>query len=175
MNSITIRNAEADDFEDIARIYGDEVLHGFATFETEQPSAEVLSERWQSLASKGFPYLVATNDNTVVGYTYAGPYRTRISYRYSIESSIYVAKDVRGQGIGKQLMVALLDRCEQGPWRQMIAIVGDSRNKGSIALHESLGFRVLGTIEAVGFKHNQWVDTVFTQRALGEGSASKPA
>lgn len=170
MSAPVIRKAASADFDAIADIYANEVLHGLATFETIPPKATELAARWQALVTDGYPYLVAQLDEKLVGYAYASAFRTRIAYRNTVETSVYVEKNSRGKGIGKQLMQAIINECEKGHWRQMIAIVGDSKNRASVALHESLGFRVIGTLEAVGFKHNQWVDTVYTQRALGDGT-----
>lgn len=120
----------------------------------------------------GLPYLVAELDTRVVGYCYATTYRSRPAYRNTIEDSVYVADGMQGRGIGMALLAALIARCETGPWRQMVAVIGDSGNAGSIALHERLGFRRMGTLEAVGFKLGRWVDTVLMQRALGAGSST---
>ena len=126
------------------------------------------------VSRQGLPYLVAKLDGQVVGYAYASPYRARSAYRFSIENSVYVGDGMAGSGIGGALLDALLARCEKGPWRQMVAIIGDSGNEGSIALHRSRGFRKVGTLRAVGFKRGRWVDTVLMQRELGAGSATLP-
>jgi len=174
MNNIVIRQSTEQDLEDIARIYAKEVLHGLASFETQPPSPAELGERRQVMVGSGLPYLVATLDSKVVGYAYAGPYRARAAYRFSVENSVYVDAQVRRSGIGKRLLEQLIHECEKGPWRQMIAVIGDSNNKGSIAVHAKVGFHPVGTINAVGYKHNQWVDTVIMQRALGDGEKTKP-
>lgn len=173
-NTPTIRLSTPNDLDAIARIYAHEVLHGLATFETTPPSASELGERRQCLIDAGFPYFVATLDNNVVGFAYAGPYRARAAYQNSIENSVYVDTNARDHGIGKLLLENLVEQCEKGPWRQLIAVIGDANNAGSIALHAKLGFRHVGTIEAVGYKLGQWVDTVIMQRTLGEGATSEP-
>jgi phosphinothricin acetyltransferase len=131
--------------------------------------------RFLSLKSQSFPYIVAERKDRIVGYAYAGPYRTRSAYRFTIENSVYVDRGATGEGIGRALLSQLIGECENGPWRQMIALIGHSGNTASIALHESLGFRLVGTLREVGFKHEQWVDSVIMQRALrasGSGASS---
>jgi phosphinothricin acetyltransferase len=158
----------------VQTIYAHHVLHGLATFEEVPPSADELLSRRASVLKLGLPYLVAELDGRVVGYSYATAYRSRPAYRYTIEDSVYVADGLGGQGIGTALLDALIARCEIGPWRQMLAVVGDSGNEGSIALHRRLGFQPVGTLKAVGFKLGRWVDTVLMQRELGEGRGALP-
>lgn len=122
--------------------------------------------RFRNLKSHSFPYIVAEQAGNICGYSYAGPYRTRSAYRFTVENSVYVDRACSGQGIGRALLSRLIDECEKGRWRQMIAIIGNSGNSASIALHQSLGFRMVGTLREVGFKHDHWVDTVLIQRAL---------
>ncbi len=166
LSTFTLRPAGEADMEGVQRIYGEHVARGLASFEEAPPSVEEMRARFRSLKSQSFPYLVAERDRAILGYSYAGPYRTRSAYRFTIENSVYVARDCAGHGIGRALLTALIAECEKGPWRQMIAIIGNSGNSASIALHKSLGFRMVGTLSEVGFKHDQWVDTVLMQRAL---------
>ncbi|WP_428606626.1 N-acetyltransferase family protein [Sedimenticola sp.] len=170
VSGITVRDAAEADIPVIEQIYAREVLHGLATFEEIPPTVAELRSRWEDVLNLGFPYLVAELDNRVVGYCYATTYRPRPAYRNTIEDSVYVADGMQGRGVGMALLAALISRCETGPWRQMVAVIGDSGNTGSIALHRRLGFRHVGTLEAVGFKLGRWVDTVLMQRALGVGS-----
>lgn len=170
-----LRPADETDMPGVARIYGEHVLHGLASFEESPPSVDDMLARFRALKSRSFPYIVAERQNAIVGYAYAGPYRTRSAYRFTIENSVYVDRETMGEGIGRALLSQLLQECEKGPWRQMIAIIGNSGNKASIALHESQGFRLVGTLREVGFKHEQWVDSVIMQRALrasGFGASS---
>ena len=159
----------------IQAIYAQAVLHELGSFEETPPTAGEMLSRRNGVIALGLPYLAAERGGRVVGYAYATAYHARPGYRYAVENSVYVADGMRGQGVGRALLAALVEACEAGPWRQMIAVIGDSGNKGSIALHESLGFRMVGTLEAVGFKHSQWVDTVLMQRPLREGSDTPPA
>jgi phosphinothricin acetyltransferase len=172
---ITIRDATDADMAAIEIIYAHHVLHGLATFEEVPPSADELLVRRASVLALGLPYLVAEMDGRIVGYSYATTYRQRPAYRYTIEDSVYVADGFGGRGIGTALLRTLIARCETGPWRQMLAVIGNSANAGSIALHRSLGFEMAGTLKSVGFKLGRWVDTVLMQRALGEGSRTAPA
>ena len=161
-----IRTSVVEDLPAITAIYAKEVLHGLASFEVEPPDLNEVGRRREELLSNGYPYLVATVEDKVVGYAYAGPYRSRPAYRYSLENSIYVAREARNCGVGKKLLSELIEVCGRGDWRTMIAVIGDINNTGSIALHRSLGFRHVGTIESVGYKLNQWVDSVIMQKVL---------
>jgi L-amino acid N-acyltransferase YncA len=166
-SSLVLRDAMPADFDAIARIYAHYVLHALATFEETPPDAAELRTRHEAIVAAGLPYLVAELDGAVAGYCYASPYRARSAYRHTIEDSVYIAEGLHGRGIGLALLSALIERCEAGPWRQMIAVIGNSANAGSIALHARLGFDHAGVLRAVGYKHEQWVDTVLMQRPLG--------
>jgi L-amino acid N-acyltransferase YncA len=168
-----IRDAHSADAAQIAAIYAHHVLHGLASFEEVPPPESEIAARMRSVLDQGLPYLVMEAQGRVLGYCYATPYRTRSAYRHTLEDSVYVAAGLAGQGIGRALLQALLARCEAGPWRQMVAVIGDSANHPSIGLHQSLGFRVVGTLDAVGFKFGRWVDSVLMQRALGERQAGQ--
>jgi phosphinothricin acetyltransferase len=161
-----LRAAEEADMAAVTAIYAHHVLTGYASFEEVPPDLIEMTARFRTFTEKGLPYIVAEKDGRVLGYSYAGPYRTRSAYRFTVENSVYVDKDAAGQGIGRALLTELIRLCEAGPWQQMIGIIGDSRNTASIRLHLSLGFRMVGTLEKVGFKHGMWVDTVLTQRGL---------
>ena len=158
----------------VQTIYAHHVRYSLATFETEPPSLQEMLARRLSVLHQKLPYLVAELDGAVVGYCYATAYRARPAYIHTVENSVYVADGLAGRGIGRALLAALITRCEAGPWRQMIAVIGNSGNEGSLALHKALGFQMVGTLKAVGFKHGRWVDTVFMQRALGAGSGALP-
>ncbi|HYG84757.1 MAG TPA: GNAT family N-acetyltransferase [Azospirillum sp.] len=172
---LVIRDASEADMETVQEIYAHHVLHGLATFEKVPPSIGELLSRRAAVLDMRLPYLVTVLGGKVVGYSYATAYRPRPAYRYTIEDSVYVAEGLGGQGIGTALLRELIARCEKGPWRQMLAVVGNSGNVGSIALHRRMGFRTVGTLHAVGFKLGQWVDTVLMQRTLGEGDTTVPA
>jgi L-amino acid N-acyltransferase YncA len=174
MNEISIRPAGPSDLTAVTRIYADAVLHGTASFEIEPPDQDEMARRFAELASGGFPYLVAQNAGTVAGYAYAGPYRARPAYRWTVEDSIYVAADSQRRGIGRALLDRLIVEAERCGFRQMIAVIGDSNQPGSIALHAAAGFRLVGTFEAVGFKFDRWLDSVLMQRPLGQGAAAGP-
>ena len=171
---ILVRDAGDSDVDAIQRIYAFYVLRGLATFEEEPPAVEDLLARKQAILTAGLPYLVAAVGQQIVGYAYATLYRQRPAYRHTIENSVYVADGFRSKGIGTALLSALIERCEAGGWRQMIAVIGDSGNAASIALHSRLGFKRIGTLNAVGFKLGRWVDTVLMQRALGPGDRTLP-
>jgi L-amino acid N-acyltransferase YncA len=169
-----IRPALPADMAGVLAIYTPEVLHGVATFEEIPPSLEEMLRRRETVLAAGLPYLVAEGKGRILGYSYATAFRPRPAYRFTIENSVYVAADAHRRGIGRLLLTALIRQCEAGPWRQMVAVIGDSANAGSIGLHQTLGFRDAGVLEAVGFKFGRWIDTVQMQLPLGEGSGTQP-
>jgi phosphinothricin acetyltransferase len=171
---VLIRAATPADLPAITAIYEHAVRHGTATFEIEPPDGAEMKRRMEALLAGGFPYLVAEDDGAVAGYAYAGPYRARIAYRFTVEDSIYLAPERQRRGIGAQLLAALIAQSEKRGFRQMIAVIGDSANAGSIAVHERAGFAMTGTLRAVGFKFGRWLDTVLMQRALGPGDTTLP-
>ena len=172
--AITIRPSGEADIEAIATIYRYHVMHGVASFEDVPPDPEELGRRRLDVVSRGLPHLVAERAGRVIGYCYASPYRTRSAYRYTLEDSIYVDAGELRQGIGRELLSALIERCAELGYRQMVAVVGGSDQWPSIRLHERLGFARVGLLPAVGFKFGAWVDVVVMQRALGPGAATPP-
>ena len=177
--TLTIRPARDEDIAAITAIYAEQVLKGTASFELTPPSEAEMAGRRATILAAGLPYLVAELEAApaprIAGYAYAGPYRPRPAYENTVENSVYVDRDCRGKGVGRALLAALVDACEKAGKRQMIAVIGDSANRPSIALHAALGFHHAGTLENVGFKHGKWLDSVLMQRALGEGAESPPA
>jgi L-amino acid N-acyltransferase YncA len=171
---VVIRDTNEAHMTAVQRIYAHQVLHGLASFEEVPPSVQDLIGRRASVLAAGLPYLVAERAGEVVGYSYATGFRPRSGYRHTIEDSVYVAEGLAGKGIGSMLLEALISRCEAGPWRQMIAVIGDSGNAASIALHRRFGFRLVGTFGSAGFKLGRWVDVVLMQRALGVGDQTLP-
>lgn len=169
-----INDATEADLAEVQGIYSHHVLHGLATFEEQPPSVVEMKERRRAVLSHGLPYLVARLDGQVVGYAYASPFRPRIAYRFTIEDSVYLRAGLGGRGIGSALLATLIRRCEAGPWRQMIAVIGDSGNQGSIRLHARHGFSPAGLLPATGFKLGRWVDTVLMQRGLSDGARTLP-
>jgi L-amino acid N-acyltransferase YncA len=166
MNCI-VRDSREDDMAQVQAIYAHHVLHGTASFEEQPPAVAEMLRRRADVLARGLPYLVAERDGRVAGYSYATPYRARSAYRFSIENSVYVAPGLARAGVGRALLAELIARCEAGEWRQMIAVIGDSDNAASIALHERLGFRMVGTLRNVGLKFGRWLDTVLMQREFG--------
>ena len=169
-----IRDATEADIPEIQAIYAHHVLHGTGTFDETPPSAEEMHGKFRSVVERGWSWLVATDATGVLGYAYYTQYRDRSAYRFCAEDSIYVRDDVRGQGVGKALVSALIDHATARGMRQMIAVIGDSENVGSIGVHASLGFHMVGTLRAAGVKFGRWVDVVSMQRALGNGDADVP-
>lgn len=166
MSTVIVRDAMASDVPAIQAIYAHHVLHGLASFEEEPPSVEEMRSRWSKVCELGLPYIAAEIEGRLVGYSYATSYRPRAAYRYTVENSVYVQDGLAGRGIGKALLLELIARCGAGPWRQMLAVIGNRENHGSISLHRSCGFRFVGVLQSVGYKHEQWVDTVLMQRSL---------
>ena len=170
-----IRPAKTSDIPAITRIYAHGVTHGTSSFELDPPDEAEMARRMGDLVGKGFPYLAAEIDGVLAGYAYAGPFRTRPAYRYTLEDSVYVAPERQGRGVGRALLTALVEASGQRGFRQMIAVIGDSPNQsGSIALHSALGFSRVGILQHVGFKHGQWRDSLLMQRALGPGATTEP-
>ena len=161
-----VRDLREEDIARVQDIYAFHVLHGLASFEEKPPSAEELARRCAEIRARGLPYLVAERDGEIAGYSYAAPYRARSAYRFTVENSVYVDHRLRRSRVGHALLSTLIARCSSGDWRQMVAIIGDSGNVASIALHQRLGFQMAGTLHAVGYKFGRWVDSVLMQRAL---------
>ena len=174
MPAIPIRPAQPRDLAAITRIYDHAVRHGTASFEIEPPDEREMARRYEALRAGGYPYLVAELDGEIVGYAYAGPYRARAAYRWSVEDTIYVAQSSQRRGIGRALLERLIADAEAGGFRQMIAVIGDSANAASIELHRAAGFRMVGTFDNVGFKFSRWLDSVLMQRPLGAGAMEMP-
>lgn len=171
---LVVRDAGPGDMAAIQTIYAAHVLHSVASFEEVAPSLETLLERRAVVLALGAPYLAAILDGAVVGFAYAAAYRSRPAYRFTLEDSVYVAQGLAGRGIGGALLGTLIIRCEAGPWRQMVAVIGGSDNDGSIALHRRHGFTPAGVLRSAGFKHGRWVDSVLMQRPLGPGDGQPP-
>jgi phosphinothricin acetyltransferase len=169
-----VRPAEPRDAEALSAIYGHHVLHGFGTFEEAAPDAAEMERRRTAIAERGLPYLVCEADGRVLGFAYAGPFRPRQAYRYTVEDSVYVAPEAVGRGVGRTVLTAVLDRCTDLGVRQVVAVIGDAQNAASIGLHRTLGFQDIGVGRSFGFKHGRWVDIVWMQKALNGGDASLP-
>jgi L-amino acid N-acyltransferase YncA len=169
-----IRPATEADIPEIQSIYAYHVLIGTGTFEEEPPSVEEMADRFAEVVEHGWSWLVAADATGVLGYAYYTQFRDRSAYRFCVEDSVYVREDVRGQGVGKALVVRLIEDATARGMRQMIAVIGDSENTGSIGVHASLGFQMVGTLRAVGVKFGRWLDVVSMQRSLGQGDADVP-
>lgn len=169
-----VRPAAEADIPEIQSIYAHHVLHGSGTFEEAPPPVEEIAERFAKVTGHGWSWLVAVDASGVLGYAYYAQFRDRSAYRYCVEDSVYVREDVRGQGVGKALVAQLIQDATAQGMRQMIAVIGDSENVGSIGVHSSLGFHMVGTMRAVGVKFGRWVDVVSMQRALGRGDSDMP-
>jgi phosphinothricin acetyltransferase len=169
-----IRTAEPRDIAAITRIYAHAVQHGTASFELEAPDETEIKKRYATLREGRFPFIVADIDGEIAGYAYAGPYRLRPAYRFTVEDSIYIEPAMQRRGIGRALLQRLLAEAEAEGFRQMVAVIGDSGQTASIELHKALGFRMVGTFEAVGYKFGRWLDSVMMQKALGKGATTIP-
>ena len=171
-SKLAIRPCTREDMPGVREIYALEVREGTASFELEPPSLAEMTARFAAIEAAGLPYLVAEVDGRIGGYAYASPYRPRPAYRYTVEDSVYVARFARRQGVGRALLAAVIERATVRDMRQMVAIVGDSAHLASIELHRRAGFRLVGTLENVGWKFGRWLDTVIMQRALGAGAGA---
>jgi phosphinothricin acetyltransferase len=162
-----VRPAKPADTAAIQAIYAHHVEHGFGTFEETPPTIDEMTARREAVEALGLPYLVAEDDaGRVIGFAYAGLFRTRSAYRFTCEDSVYVAEGETGRGIGKTLLAAVIEACRAAGYRQLVAVIGDSLNGGSIGVHKALGFRPMGSLEKVGFKRGRWLDVVMMQFAL---------
>jgi phosphinothricin acetyltransferase len=172
--STLIRPGRDDDVAAIAAIYGWNVEHGTGTFELEAPELAEMARRRDDVVGKGLPWLVAEQGGSVLGYAYANHFRPRPAYRYCLEDSIYLAPQATGRGLGRLLLAELVARCEAVGARQMLAVIGDSANLASIAVHRALGFEPAGTLRSAGWKFDRWIDVVLMQRRLGSGDSRAP-
>ncbi|MEI9889865.1 MAG: N-acetyltransferase family protein [Caulobacteraceae bacterium] len=170
-----VRKATPDDSPAVAMIYGHHVQHGTGTFEETPPSTADMAARMQSVIDKGFPWFVVEEAGRVVAFAYAGPYRERSAYRFTAEDSVYVAPNAQRKGYGKAALLAVIEACRAMGLRRLIAVIGDTRNTGSIALHKALGFAPCGVLPAVGYKAGQWLDVPLMQLPLNGGDASLPS
>lgn len=171
---VSVRVAHESDMATLQPIYAYHVLNGLGSFEETPPDIGEFTRRFTELKARNMPYLVGERAGRILGYAYAGPYRPRPAYRYSVEDSIYIAREAIGQGIGRILLAALIRSATDMGYRQMIAVIGDSDNRASIELHRALGFTDAGKLRSVGFKFGRWVDSVLMQRALGAGESRPP-
>lgn len=174
MSKAIVRSATAADIAAITGIYRPAVLNGTATFELDPPDEMEMLRRFKAIVEAGYPYFVAELDGQVVGYAYANAYRTRPAYRFTVEDSIYITPEAQGKGLGRALLAALIDKSTEKGYRLMVAVIGDSRQYGSIALHRSAGFTFCGTIHSVGYKFGRWLDSVIMELPLGLGDKSMP-
>jgi len=175
MPIVSVQPAVSVHIAAITRIYGHAVRHGTASFELDAPDEAEMARRQEALIAGGYPYLVAQADGEVLGYAYAGPYRARPAYRFTVEDSVYIAPHAQRRGLGRLLLDRLIAESEARDYRQMIAVIGDSAQHASIALHTAAGFRLTGTLQAVGFKFGRWLDSVLMQRPLSAGAATEPS
>jgi L-amino acid N-acyltransferase YncA len=174
MPALEIRPTTEADLPAVTEIYEHAVLHGTATFELTPPDLAEMTRRFDALVTGSFPYFVAVLDGRVIGYAYAGPYRPRPAYRFTVENSVYLEPAIHRRGIGLQLMQRLIAECTARGFRQMIAVIGDSANAGSIGVHTRCGFQMIGTHPNVGLKFGRWLDTVMMQLPLGDGASTVP-
>ena len=172
--AITLRPSTEADIPAIHAIYEHAVLHGTGTFETDVPDLAEMTRRRAEVLGRGLPWLVAEQDAQVTGYAYANYFRPRLAYRFCLEDSIYLAPAAQGKGVGRLLLAELMARCEAAGARQMLAVIGDAENKGSVGLHASLGFEHTGVLKSSGWKFGRWLDVVLMQRQLGTGDSNSP-
>jgi L-amino acid N-acyltransferase YncA len=171
---VVVRDSRDDDLEPIHVIYTHHVRTGLGSFEEVPPDLGEMRRRRAAILSDALPYLVAEIDGRIAGYAYVGRFRPRSAYRFSVEDSIYVAPDAQRRGVGRILLDDLIDRCTRAGYRQMVAVIGDSGNYGSIGLHAAAGFAQVALLPAIGFKFGRWVDSVMMQRPLGPGQTTLP-
>ena len=174
MGAVIVRPSTAQDAQALADIYGHHVLNGFGTFEEAPPGVEEMAVRRQAVVDRGLPYLVAEDAGQVLGFAYAAPFRPRAAYRYTVEDSVYVAPEAVGRGVGRAVLSEVLRACEAFGIRQVVAVIGDSGNAGSIGLHAALGFEHAGVGKGFGYKKGRWVDSVWRRKGLNGGDGTTP-
>lgn len=172
LSGVCVRSSTPADLDAITAIYAHAVQHGTGTFELEAPDPQEMARRRAEVLERGLPFLVAERADRILGYAYGNYFRPRLAYRFCIEDSIYLAADAQGQGVGRLLLAELIARCTQAGARQMLAVIGDSANAGSIGLHRALGFVDAGILKGAGWKFGRWLDVVLMQRELGPGAGS---
>ena len=173
--ALLIRPATPADLPAITAVYGWNVLNGTGTFELEAPDLPEMTRRHADVTGKGLPWLVAVRAGQLLGYAYANHFRPRRAYRFCLEDSIYLLPEAQGQGAGRLLLAELMAKCEAAGTRQMLAVIGDSANHGSIGVHRTLGFEQVGLMKSAGWKFERWLDVVIMQKSLGQGDAQAPA
>jgi phosphinothricin acetyltransferase len=171
---LLIRDSRDGDLPSIMAIYAHAVSKAAGTFEIDPPDQAEMAKRREKILAQGLPYLVAEREGKIVGYSYAGFYHQRIGYRFTLEDTVYVDEACRGRGIGRELLKSLIARCDPLGYRLMVAIIGDSKNTASIAIHEKCGFALVGTLHNCGWKFDRWLDIVLMERPLGAGAATPP-
>lgn len=174
-SALCIRPSTEADLAAIQAIYAQAVVHGTGTFETEVPSVDEMNRRREEVLARNLPWLVAERDGIVLGYAYANYFRPRLAYRFCVEDSIYLAPAAQGQGVGRLLLAELIGRCEAAGARQMLAVIGDAANAGSVGVHTALGFEHTGVLKSAGWKFGRWLDVVLMQRTLGLGDSAAAA
>ncbi len=175
LSPLILRNSTDADLPAVQAIYAQAVLEGTGTFETEVPTVEEMARRRAEVLGRQLPWLVAERDGQILGYAYANYFRPRLAYRFCVEDSIYLAPAAQGQGVGRLLLAELIARCEAAGARQMLAVIGDAANAGSIGVHTALGFQHTGVLKSAGWKFGRWLDVVLMQRPLGEGDSTAAA
>ncbi len=175
LSPLILRNSTDADLPAVQAIYAQAVLEGTGTFETEVPTVEEMARRRAEVLGRQLPWLVAERDGQILGYAYANYFRPRLAYRFCVEDSIYLAPAAQGQGVGRLLLAELIARCEAAGARQMLAVIGDAANAGSIGVHTALGFEHTGVLKSAGWKFGRWLDVVLMQRPLGEGDSTAAA
>lgn len=175
MQPLIIRPSSAADLTVITQIYGSAVTSGTGTFELEPPDGADMAQRRDDVLAKGLPWLVAERGGALLGYAYANHFRPRLAYRFCLEDSIYLAPQAQGQGVGRLLLAELMAQCEARGARQMLAVIGDAANLGSIAVHRACGFLPVGVFKSAGWKFERWLDVVLMQKGLGDAAATAPA
>jgi L-amino acid N-acyltransferase YncA len=172
--ALLLRPSRPEDVPAITAIYGWHVANGSGSFELDAPDEAEMARRRDDILAKGLPWLVIEHGAQLLGYAYANHFRPRQAYRYALEDSVYVAPEAQRRGLGRVLLAELVARCEALGARQMFAVIGDSANAGSIAVHKALGFTDVGVMRAAGWKFDRWLDVVILQRRLGPGEHSAP-
>jgi L-amino acid N-acyltransferase YncA len=161
-----LQSVSIADLDAVAEIFGWYAQHTVTTFEEAPRTLREWEDLRAMLSNLGLPFLVARTDGRVAGYAYAGPWRHKPAYRHTVEDTVFVAPGMTGRGIGRQLLGELLSMCADSGTRQVVAVIADTGDPASAALHRAFGFSDAGRLRQVGYKHGRWIDTLLMQRSL---------
>lgn len=163
--NIKIRPAVFSDLDTILEIINHEILNSTSIYDYEPRDFDTQKLWFEDKQAKNFPVIVAEYDKGVIGFATYGTFRFKEGYRFTVEHSVYVSQEFIGKGVGRKLLLHLIDIAKEQNLHSMIGVI-DGENHGSIKFHENFGFKVVGNIKESGYKFDRWLDSVFMQLLL---------